>query len=130
MRREGLEVARWTVERLMRRLGLQGVRRGKSVKTTVGDRNPPCPQDRVNRQFAADRPNALWVADFTDVSTGRGFVYVAFVVDVFARHIVGWKVSCSARADFVLDALEPVLHARKPFGPGSLIHPSDRGQYV
>lgn len=131
LRREGLEVARCTVERLMRRLGLQGVRRGKSVKTTVGDRNVPCPQDRVNRKFTADRPNALWVADFTYVSTGQGFVYAAFVIDVFARHIVGWKVSRSARADFVLDALEQALHARKPFGPGSLVHHSDRGsQYV
>lgn len=83
LRREGLAVARCTVERLMRRLGLQGVRRGKSVNTTVGDRNPPCPQDRVNRQFAADRPNALWVADFTDVSTGRGFVSVGSVGDSY-----------------------------------------------
>ena len=120
-RREGLNVARCTVERLMRRLGLQGVRRGKSVKTTVSDRNAPCPLDRVNRQFVADRPNALWVADFTDVSTEQGFVYVAFIIDVFARSIVGWKVSRSARADFVLDALEQALAARK-----SLIHHSDR----
>jgi putative transposase len=131
LRREGVEVARCTVERLMRRLGLRGVRRGKSVKTTVGDRNVPCPQDRVNRKFTADRPNALWVADFTYVSTWQGFVYVAFVIDVFARYIVGWKVSRSARADFVLDALDQALHARKPFGPGSLIHHSDRGaQYL
>jgi putative transposase len=131
LRREGVEVARCTVERLMRRLGLQGVRRGKSVKTTVGDRDAPCPRDRVNRQFTADRPNALWVADFTYVSTWQGFVYVAFVIDVFARYIVGWKVSRSARTDFVLDALEQALHARKPFDPGSLIHHSDRGvQYV
>lgn len=131
LRREGVAVARCTVERLMRRLGLKGARRGKPIKTTVGDRNAPCPQDRVNRQFAADRPNALWVADFTYVATGQGFVYVAFVIDVFARYIVGWKVSRSARTDFVLDALEQALYARKPFGSGSLIHHSDRGvQYV
>lgn len=131
LRREGLEVARCTVERLMRRLGLKGVRRGKPVKTTVSDRNALCPQDRVNRQFTADRPNALWVADFTYVSTWQGFVYVAFVIDVFARYIVGWKVSRSARTDFVLDALEQALCARKPFGSGNLVHPSDRGvQYV
>jgi putative transposase len=126
-RREGLNVARCTVERLMRRLGLQGVRRGKSVKTTISDRNAPCPLDRVNRQFVADRPNARWVADFTDVSTEPGFVSVAFIIDVFARSIVGWKVSRSARADFVLDALEQALAARKPFGLGSLIHHRDRG---
>jgi putative transposase len=131
LRREGVEVARCTVERRMRRLGLKGARRGRSVKTTVGDRGAPCPQDRVNRQFTADRPNALWVADFTYVATGQGFVYVAFVIDVFARYIVGWKVSRSARADFVLEALEQALHARKPFGSGRLIHHSDRGaQYV
>jgi transposase InsO family protein len=131
LQREGFPVARCTVERLMRRLGLKGVRRGKAVKTTVGDRNAPCPQDRVNRQFTADRPNALWVADFTYVSTWQGFVYVAFVIDVFARYIVGWKVSRSARTDFVLDALEQALWARKPVGSGSLIHHSDRGvQYV
>ena len=111
----------------MRRFGLQGVRRGQPVKTTVGDRGAPCPQDRVNRPFKADRSKALWVADFTYVSTGQGFVYVAFVIDVFARSIVGWKVSRSARADFVLDALEQALHARQPFKPGGLIHHSDRG---
>jgi putative transposase len=131
LRREGVEVARCTVERLMRRLGLKGARRGKPVKTTVGDRNTPCPLDRVNRQFTADRPNALWVADFTYVSTWQGFVYVAFVIDVFARYIVGWKVSRSARTDFVLDALEQALRARQPFHRGGLIHHSDRGvQYV
>jgi putative transposase len=131
LRREGVEVARCTVERLMRRLGLKGARRGRSVKTTVGDWGAPCPQDRVNRQFTADRPNALWVADFTYVATGQGFVYVAFVIDVFARYIVGWKVSRSARADFVLEALEQALYARKPFGSGRLIHHSDRGaQYM
>jgi putative transposase len=131
LQREGVEVARCTVARLMRHLGLQGVRRGRAVKTTVGDRGASCPQDRVNRPFTADRPNALWVADFTDVSTGQGFVYVAFVADVFARYIVGWKASRAARTDLVLDALERALYARRPFGPDRLIHHSDRGsQYV
>jgi transposase InsO family protein len=131
LQREGLNVARCTVERRRRRLGLQGVRRGKSVKTTVSDHNAPCPLDRVNRQFVADRPHALWVADFTDVSTAQGFVYVAFIIDVFARSIVGWKVARSARADFVLDALEQALVARKPCGLGRLIHHRDRGaQYL
>lgn len=129
--REGVMVARCTVERLMRRLGLQGVVRGKPVKTTVSDKAKPCPLDRVHRQFRAERPNALWVSDFTYVSTWQGFVYVAFVIDVFARRIVGWRVSSSARTDFVLDALEQALYARRPVGEGSLIHHSDRGvQYV
>ena len=129
--REGVVVARCTVERLMRRLGLQGVVRGKPVKTTISDKTKPCPLDKVNRQFRAERPNALWVSDFTYVSTWQGFVYVAFVIDVFARHIVGWRVSSSARTDFVLDALEQALYARRPVDQGSLIHHSDRGvQYV
>jgi transposase InsO family protein len=128
LQREGFTVARCTVERLMRRLGLQGVRRGKTVRTTWSDAATPCPADRVQRPFRADRPDALWVADFTYVSTWQGFVYVAFVVDVFARRIVGWRVSASARTDFVLDALEQALYARRPAG---LIHHSDRGsQYV
>ncbi|GIX34303.1 MAG: hypothetical protein KatS3mg126_0082 [Lysobacteraceae bacterium] len=110
LRREGYRVARCTVERLMRRLGLRGVIRGRTVKTTVSDKATPCPRDLVNRQFRAERPNALWVSDFTYVSTWHGFVYVAFVIDVFARRIVGWKVSSSARTDFVLDALEQALH--------------------
>jgi putative transposase len=129
--REGSRVARCTVERLMRRLGLQGVVRGKAVRTTVGNPAAPCPRDRVSRQFRAERPNALWVSDFTYVSTWQGFVYVAFVIDVFARRIVGWKVSSSARTDFVLDALEQALHARRRADPEPLIHHSDRGvQYV
>lgn len=129
--REGVVVARCTVERLMRRLGLQGVVRGKSVKTTISDKSNPCPLDKVNRQFRAERPNALWVSDFTYVSTWQGFVYVAFVIDVFARRIVGWRVSSSARTDFVLDALEQALYARRPVDQGSLIHHSERGvQYV
>ena len=128
--RQGFDVARCTVERLMRRLGLKGVMRGKTQRTTVSDRAAPCPLDHVNRQFHAARPNALWVSDFTYVSTWQGFAYVAFVIDVYARRIVGWKVSNSARTDFVLDALEQALHARRP-AQGELIHHSDRGvQYV
>ena len=128
LRREGFGVARCTVERLMKRRGLRGVVRGKGTKTTISGKGP-CPLDRVNRQFHAPRPNALWVSDFTYVSTWAGFVYVAFVIDVYARRIVGWKVSSTAHTDFVLDALEQALHARRP--KGSLIHHSDRGvQYV
>ena len=131
LQREGIQVARCTVERLMRRLGLRGVRRGKVVRTTFGDTAAPCPLDRVNRQFKAGRPNQLWVSDFTYVSTWAGFVYVAFVIDVFARRIVGWRVSRSMRTDFVLDALEQALYARQPERDASLIHHSDRGsQYV
>ena len=131
LQREGIPVARCTVERLMRRLGLRGARRGKVVRTTFGDTAAPCPLDRVNRQFKADRPNQLWVSDFTYVSTWAGFVYVAFVIDVFARRIVGWRVSRSMRTDFVLDALEQALYARQPERDTSLIHHSDRGsQYV
>jgi len=127
--REEIAAARCTVERLMKRLGLQGVTRGKIIKTTIPD-HKRCPMDKVHRQFQASRPNVLWVADFTYVSTWQGFVYVAFIIDVFARMIVGWKVSRSARTDFVLDALEQALYARRPFNRG-LIHHSDRGvQYV
>ena len=131
LRREGIHVARCTVERLMRRLGLRGVIRGKVIRTTFGDAAAPCPLDQVNRQFKADRPNQLWVSDFTYVSTWQGFVYVAFVIDVFARRIVGWRVSRSMRTDFVLDALEQALYARQPERDETLIHHSDRGsQYV
>lgn len=130
LNREGIRIARCTVERLMKRLGLQGARRGKFVRTTVSDHAAPCPLDRVNRQFKADHPNQLWVSDFTYVSTWQGWQYVAFVIDVFARRIVGWRVSPSMRTDFVLDALEQALHARQPERDG-LIHHSDRGsQYV
>jgi putative transposase len=104
--REGTAVARCTVERLMRRHGLRGVMRGKVVRTTISDSKAPCPLDRVNRQFKAERPNQLWVSDFTYVSTWQGWLYVAFVIDVYARRIVGWRVSSSMRTDFVLDALE------------------------
>ena len=130
LNREAVPVARCTVERLMKRLGLEGARRGKVVKTTVADKALPCPLDRVNRQFKAERPNQLWVADFTYVSTWQGWLYVAFVIDVFARRIVGWRVSTSMHTDFMLDALEQALYARQP-ELGSLIHHSDRGsQYV
>ena len=131
LNREGVQVARCTVERLMRQLGLEGVRRGKIVRTTVPDKKVPCPLDRVHRQFNADRPNQLWVSDFTYVSTWQGWLYVAFVIDVFARRIVGWRVSSSMRTDFVLDALEQALYARQPERSEPLIHHSDRGsQYV
>jgi len=129
--REGISVARCTVARLMRRMELQGAVRGKTVKTTFGDHATPCPADRVNRQFQAPRPNALWLSDFTYVATWQGFVYVAFVIDAYARRIVGWRVSRTAHASFVLDALEQALHDRRPVEGGRLIHHSDRGvQYV
>jgi putative transposase len=108
-----------------------GVRRGKVVRTTVPNRPTPCPQDRVNRQFQAERPNQLWVADFTYVSTWPGFVSVACVIDGFTRYLVGWRVSRSMHTDCVLDALEQALYARQPARDGALIHHSDRGsQYV
>ena len=129
--REGIAVARCTVARLMRTMGLQGVVRGKRVRTTISNAAAPCPLDRVNRQFKAPHPNALWVSDFTYVATWAGFVYVAFVIDVFARRIVGWRVSRTAHAGFVLDALEQALHERRPVRGGGLVHHSDRGvQYV
>jgi putative transposase len=131
LNREGIAVARCTVARLMRRLGLQGVVRGKTVRTTISNAAAPCPLDRVNRQFTASRPNALWVSDFTYVATWAGFVYVGFVIDAFARRIVGWRVSRTAHAGFVLDALEQALHQRRPIHGGGLVHHSDRGvQYV
>ena len=131
MNREGVVIARCTVERLMRRLSLQGVRRGKVVRTTISDMKASCPLDRVNRQFKAERPNQLWVSDFTYVSTWQGWLYVAFVIDVYARRFVGWRVSTSVHTEFVLDALEQALYARQPERDGELIHHSDRGsQYV
>ena len=131
LNREGVVVARCTVERLMRRQGLRGAMRGKVVRTTISDSKAPCPLDRVNRQFKAERPNQLWVSDFTYVSTWQGWLYVAFVIDVFARRIVGWRVSSSMHTDFVLDALEQALYARQPSPEETLIHHSDRGsQYV
>ena len=129
--REGTAAARCTVERLMKRLGLRGVMRGKVVRTAISDRKAPCPLDKVNRQFKADRPNQLWVSDFTYVSTWQGWQYVAFVIDVFARRIVGWRVSSSMTTDFVLDALEQALYARQPERDRSLVIHSDHGsQYV
>jgi putative transposase len=131
MNREGVPVARCTVERLMGKLGLAGVRRGKRIRTTTPDTSAPCPLDRVNRQFKANRPNELWVSDFTYVSTWQGWLFVAFVIDVYARRIVGWRVSSSMRTDFVLDALEQALYERQPQLSDQLIHHSDRGvQYV
>jgi putative transposase len=144
LRREGAAVARCTVARLMAGMGLRGIVRGKAVKTTIPDASVPCPRDKVNRQFRAPAPNMLWVSDFTYVSTWQGFAYVAprhwartngafngSIIDTFANRIVGWKVSRSAKTDFVLDALEQALYARRPVHKGGLIHHSDRGgQYV
>jgi transposase InsO family protein len=131
LKREGFEVARCTVARLMRDLGLRGVVRGRKVKTTVPDELLDRPLDRVNRQFSVFRPNALWVADLTYVATWRGFVYVAFVIDAFARRIVGWRVSSSLRTGLALDALEQALYDRQKSATEELIHHSDRGvQYL
>ena len=127
--REGISVARCTVARLMKEMGLQGAIRGKPHRTTVPDKAQPCPLDRVNRQFRVPAPDRLWVSDFTYVATWAGFVYVALVIDAFARRIVGWRVSRTAHAGFVLDALEQAVHQRQP-GAG-LVHHSDRGsQYL
>jgi putative transposase len=124
--REGIVVARCTVARLMRAMGLQGAVRGRKVRTTIPDPTAACPLDRVNRHFKAAHPNALWVSDFTYVATWVGFVYVAFVIDAFARRIVGWRVSRTAHAGFVLDALEQALHERQPAEGSGLVHHSDR----
>lgn len=129
LNREGFEVARCQVERLMKRLGLEGARRGRGCRTTIPDSGADRPADLVNRQFVADRPNRLWVADITYVATWSGFAYVAFVIDVFSRHIVGWRVASSMRTNLVLDALEQALWARG--GAEGVIHHSDRGsQYL
>ena len=131
LRREGVRVARCTVERLMRAMGLRGVARGRAWKITTQSA-PTCtrPTDLVERRFTAMRPNQLWVADFTYVATWRGFVYVAFVIDVFARRIVGWRVSSSLATDFVLDALEQAIYDRRG-DVDDLVHHSDRGtQYL
>src|SRR5436309_3277511 len=111
----------------MRDMGLQGVIRGKTVKTTVSDKAAPCPLDHVNRQFKAPRPNVLWLSDFTYVATWTGFVYVAFVIDAYARRIVRWRASRTGHAGFVLDALEQALHDRRPVHRGGLVHHSHRG---
>jgi transposase InsO family protein len=127
--REGQVVARCTVERLMRAQGLRGVVRGRKCRTTIPDDSAARPLDRVNRQFQASRPNQLWVADFTYVATWAGFVYVAFVIDVFARRIIGWRVARSMHTELVLDALEQALWARS--GAAGVVHHSDRGsQYL
>ena len=127
LQREGFEVARCTVARLMKAMGLEGIIRGKPIRTTVSDKAAPCPLDHVNRQFHVPAPNMLWVSDFTYVATWTGFVYVAFVIDTYARRIVGWRVSRTAHASFVLDALEQALHDRRPIHRGGLVHHSDRG---
>jgi transposase InsO family protein len=129
LHREGIDAARCTVERLMREMGLQGVVRGRTPRTTIPDKASLRPADLVQRKFTADGPNRLWVADLTYVATWIGFVYVAFVIDVFSRKIVGWRVSRSLRSDLALDALEQALYSRRH--TGHLIHHSDRGvQYV
>jgi transposase InsO family protein len=131
MQREGHDIARCTVERLMRDMGLAGVIRGKPVRTTVSDREARCPSDHANSQFHAPVPNRLGVSDFTHFATCAVFVYVALVIDVYARYIAGWRVSRAAHANFVLEALEQALHDRRPIHRRELIHHSDRGsQYV
>src|SRR5690606_22600420 len=131
LEREGLAVARCTVARLMKGMGIQGIIRGKPHRTTVPDKTAPCPLDKVNRQFRVPAPNMLWVSDFTYVATWRGFVYVAFVIDAYARRIVGWRASQTAHAGFVLDALEQAVHDRRPVKGAGLVHHSDRGsQYL
>lgn len=127
--REGIAVARCTVERLMKAMGLEGAVRGRKFKTTVPDTSADRPADLVKRAFVASRPNELWVSDLTYVATWTGFVYVAFVIDVFARRIVGWRVSRSLRSDLALDALEQAIYSR-PDSTG-VVHHSDRGvQYL
>ena len=131
LRREGFDVARCTVERLMKAMGIKGVVRGRRIVTTNPDAARPCPDDKVNRQFKAERPNRLWVSDFTYVPPWSGTVYVAFVIDVFARRIVGWRVSTSMSTQFVLDALNQAIFQRKTMRNMDLIHHSDRGsQYL
>jgi len=129
LRREGVEVARCTIERLMRQMGLKGVVRGRKTRTTIAEVGAALPPDLVDRRFLASRPDELWVADFTYVATWSGFVYVAFVIDVFARVIVGWRVATTMRTELVLDALEQALWARPRHD--KLIHHSDHGgQYL
>lgn len=131
LNREEIDVARCTVARLMKIIGIQGVRRGRRTITTIPGDALDRPRDAVNRDFNVSRPNALWVADLTYVATWRGFVYVAFVIDAFARRIVGWRVSNSLHTDIALDALEQALYEREAAQHGELIHHSDRGvQYL
>jgi transposase InsO family protein len=127
LNREGIRVARCTVARLMREMGLRGVTRGKKLKTTLPAEADVIPLDQVNRDFTVSEPNRLWVADLSYVATWRGFVYVAFVIDAFARRIVGWRVSSSLRTDIALDALEQALYERRIAEESDLIHHSDRG---
>lgn len=129
LRRDGQDIARCTVERLMKAMGIQGIVRGQKPITTNPDTSQPCPDDKVNRDFTADMPNQLWVSDFTYVSSWQGMVYVAFIIDVFARKIVGWRVSTSMTTGLVLDALNQAIGQRAP--SGGLVHHSDRGsQYL
>ena len=131
LRRNNHDIARCTVERLMKAMGIQGVVRGQKPITTNPDTSQPCPDDKVNRDFTASMPNQLWVSDFTYVSSWQGMVYVAFVIDVFARRIVGWRVSTSMTTGFVLDALNQAICQRAPSAADNLIHHSDRGsQYL
>lgn len=131
LRRNNHDIARCTVERLMKAMGIHGVVRGQKPITTNPDTSQPCPDDKVNRDFTADMPNQLWVSDFTYVSSWQGMVYVAFVIDVFARRIVGWRVSTSMTTGFVLDALNQAICQRTPSQADNLIHHSDRGsQYL
>ncbi|GLS81466.1 transposase [Paracoccus marinus] len=131
LRREEFDVARCTVGRLMKDMGIQGIIRGKPHRTTIPDKKQPFPMDKVNRQFRVPAPNMLWVSDFTYVATWKGFVYVAFVIDAYARRIVGWRVSTTPHAGFVLDALEQAVHERRPTKGMGLVHHSDRGsQYL
>jgi len=131
LKREKFEVARCTVARLMRQMGLQGVVRGRTFKTTIPELKAVRPPDLVSRNFTVDRPNRLWVADLTYVATWRGFVYVAFVIDAYSRRIVGWRVSSSLRTDLALDALEQAIYDRSHEEIEGLVHHSDRGvQYL
>ncbi|HVB01419.1 MAG TPA: IS3 family transposase, partial [Acidimicrobiales bacterium] len=132
LNRESIRVARCTVERLMRELGLQGARRGRQFKrTTFGDESLPRPSDLVDRHFVAHAPNRLWVADLTYVKTHSGWVYVAFVIDVFSRYVVGWQISTSLRSDLAIDALEMAIFSRSANDLTGLVHHSDRGvQYL
>jgi len=127
LHRDGVPAARCTVELLMRSLGLRGATRGAGVVATIPAKDGVCPLDRVQRRFEAAQPNRLWVADFTYVATWRGFVYVAFVIDVFSRRIVGWRAASTPRTDLALDALEQALYERSRQGLDGLIHHSDRG---
>ena len=130
LQREGARVARCTVRRLMRDMGLRGAVRGRAWIATTYAGNAARPRDLVDRQFVATRPNQLWVSDFTYVATWSGFAYVALIVDIFARRIVGWRISASMRTDFVLDALEQAIYARRGAALTGLVHHSDRGDAV